>query len=172
MFHRSAFVLYWLPALGWMAAIVIVPRFLGPSLPSPGSVLDELIRSGIHVVEYGILALLVHRAVQPRLHRHRNPGQLSVGWKPYLLAFLVATLYAIFDEAHQGFIPNRQPSFLDFLADILGSLLALAGIAVIQADRAAAERGDPDEVQRLCRCWWRSIRSQMAEQKAVHRQTE
>ena len=44
----------------------------------------------------------------------------------------MVALYAIFDEAQQGLIPNRQPSLLDFLADSLGSLLALAGIAVIR----------------------------------------
>ena len=131
---QSTFVLYWLPTLSWMAAIVILPRFLGPSLPSPRSVLDELIRSGIHVVEYGVLAFLLHRALKPRSHCKSlsvNPGQTGVGWKHYLLAFLIAVLYAIFDEAQQGFLPNRQPSLLDFLADSLGSLLTLAGIAVI-----------------------------------------
>lgn len=49
-----------------------------------------------------------------------------------LMAFLIAALYAIFGEAQQGFIPNRQPSLLDFLADSLGSLLAQAGIAVMR----------------------------------------
>ena len=131
---QSTFVLYWLPTLSWMVAIVIFPRFLGPSLPSPRSVLDQLVRSGIHVVEFGILALLLYRAVKPRLHREpssANPSQTGMGWQPYLLAFLIAVLYAIFDEAQQSFIPNRQPSLLDFLADSLGSLLALAGIGVI-----------------------------------------
>ena len=118
-----------------MAAIVILPRFLGSSLPSPRSAQDELIRSGIHVVEYGVLALLLHRALRPRPHREpssANPGQPGVAWKPYLLAFLIAAFYAIFDEAQQGFIPNRQPSFLDFLADSLGSFLVLASIAIMR----------------------------------------
>jgi len=131
---QSTFALYWLPALSWMAAIVILPRFLASSLPSPRSVLDELIRSGIHVVEYGILAMLLHRALKPRPQckpLSGNPAQTEVSWNPYLLTFLIVALCAIFDEVQQGFIPNRQPSFLDFLADSLGSLLALAGIAVI-----------------------------------------
>jgi VanZ family protein len=43
----------------------------------------------------------------------------------------MVTLYTIFDEAHQSFIPNRQPSLLDLLADSLGALLALAGVALL-----------------------------------------
>ena len=138
---RSTFVLYWLPPLSWMAAIVILPRLLGSSLPSPRSALDELVRSGIHVVEYGVLTFLLHRALmEQRSRRAREQGNsdefssappLLRSLAPYLLAFLIAALYAIFDEAQQGFIPNRQPSFLDFLADIMGSLLALAGVAVM-----------------------------------------
>ena len=118
-----------------MAAIVILPRFLAPSLPSPRSAQGELIRSGIHVVEYGILALLLHRALKPSPHckpLSGNPAQTEVSWKPYLLAFLITALYAAFDEAQQSFIPNRQPSFLDFLADSLGSFLALASIAIVR----------------------------------------
>ena len=124
-----------------MASIIIVPWFLGPSLPSPRSARDELIRSGIHVVEYGILSFLLHRALRKQRSRAaREPGGREDctsaplhlrSSAPYILAFLITALYAIFDEAQQGFIPNRQPSFLDFLADTLGSLLALAGIAVI-----------------------------------------
>ena len=138
---QSSFILYWLPALSWMAAIVILPRFLGSSLPSPRSAVDELIRSGIHVVEYGILALLLYRALrEQRSLGAREPGPPGDctsaplylrSSAPYILAFLIASLYAAFDEVQQGFIPNRQPSFLDFLADSLGCLLALAGITVV-----------------------------------------
>lgn len=124
----------WLLVMGWMAAIVILPHFLGSGLPSPRSVLDELVRSGIHIVEYGILTLLLYRALKSSSHHGPSPGspgQTGVGWKPYLLAFLIAALYAIFDEVQQSFIPNRQPSLLDFLTDSLGSLLTLSCIAAV-----------------------------------------
>ena len=135
---------HWLAVLGWMAAIVVLPWFLGSSVPSSGSVRDELIHSGIHMVEYGVLALLLHRALTARLNRKlladnpgprkseiRNPHSAIYNWRPYWLAFLLAPLYAVFDEIQQAFIPNRQPSLLDVLADSLGSLLALAVIAFV-----------------------------------------
>jgi len=127
-----------------MAAIVVLPLFLGSSVPSSGSVRDELIHSGIHMVEYGVLALLLHRALTARLNRKlladnpgprkseiHNPQSAIYNWRPYLLAFLIAALYAVFDEIQQAFIPNRQPSLLDVLADSLGALVALAVIAFV-----------------------------------------
>lgn len=58
-----------------------------------------------------------------------------------MLAFLIAALYAVFDEVQQSFIPNRQPSPLDFLADSLGSLLTLSGIALISRVSRSQEVG-------------------------------
>lgn len=38
---------------------------------------------------------------------------------------LIGSLYGIFDEVHQYFIPGRSMEFLDFAADFLGLVLAV-----------------------------------------------
>ncbi len=72
-----------------------------------------------HVVTYGILTLLVVRAVQfgqPRLKR----GAFGA-------AFLVSLLYAIGDEWHRRFVPQRHAKFVDLVIDSVGITLTLGG---------------------------------------------
>jgi VanZ family protein len=40
--------------------------------------------------------------------------------KIILLVVLTGSLYGIFDEFHQSFVPGRQTEFLDWLADFIG----------------------------------------------------
>jgi VanZ family protein len=63
----------------------------------------------IHAVEYAVLALLLFRAT-------RSP------W----IAFAATALYGITDELHQSFVPGRNASAYDALADALGATVACA----------------------------------------------
>ncbi|HOQ49569.1 MAG TPA: VanZ family protein, partial [Candidatus Kapabacteria bacterium] len=45
--------------------------------------------------------------------------------KVLLITFVFATLYAISDEFHQSFVPGRDASVYDLLANILGISLSL-----------------------------------------------
>lgn len=47
------------------------------------------------------------------------------GKKIVQITFIFATIFAISDELHQSFIPGRTASVYDFLADVLGILIAL-----------------------------------------------
>ena len=44
---------------------------------------------------------------------------------PATITVLIASLYGLFDEIHQMFVPGRSAEFLDWLADFSGSLLAV-----------------------------------------------
>jgi len=118
------------PPLLWMTAIIAVPIVLSPPLPDPTGprpLLAELVRSVIHITEYGILGLLLLRAGS------KTKGSVSLfriwewepAWKP---AAFVGILFAVADEVQQGFLPNRNPSLLDIAADLAG--IALAVLAV------------------------------------------
>ena len=126
----------WLPPVGWATAILIAPWFVAPTLPASGSesILDgtTVLRSGIHAFEYAILALLFLRLLnRSEAWSAIFADQSQRGSRLYSLAFLITAGYAILDEAHQGFIPNRVPSIEDFLADSVGILLALGTVAVL-----------------------------------------
>ena len=70
----------------------------------------------LHGLEYFGFAVLVTRAV------HRNPDR-PLPRRSFWLALLLVALYAASDEFHQYFVPGRDCSFFDFLADLAGSFL-------------------------------------------------
>ncbi len=46
-------------------------------------------------------------------------------WKKFAIAFVLAALYAVFDEFTQGFVRGRSPDVRDFAADMLGCIAAI-----------------------------------------------
>lgn len=73
----------------------------------------------LHALEYGLLSFLLAWAFYPEEKR-----------KGALLAIVVASLYAISDEFHQSFVPGREASVGDWLADTSGAALAQIGLMV------------------------------------------
>lgn len=64
----------------------------------------------VHFLLYAILGLWILRAALARGRGHARS-----------VAFVLAALYGLFDEFHQSFVPQRTPSGLDWVADILGA---------------------------------------------------
>ena len=127
---------FWLPPIGYLAAIFFVS-----SLPNPqigGETPDYI----LHALEYFLLALLLMRLllarpspVRPEPVEGRTQQSLKgargnfTTWQQLcLLGVIITILYGVTDEIHQYFVPNRQCSLHDVLADTLGALLAY-GIA-------------------------------------------
>ena len=50
---------------------------------------------------------------------------------PATFTLIIASLYGMFDELHQLFVPGRTADILDWTADFLGSLLAVLIIKLI-----------------------------------------
>jgi VanZ family protein len=96
---------------GW----ILVP--LGQIAPwaSPATLaaIHFVLRKLGHVVEYGILAVLWHRALGPSPITSRA-------------AFVLATAYGGLDELWQGLLPSRTPAVADVAVDATGALLGLA----------------------------------------------
>lgn len=102
----------WLPVVGWMALIFVLSA--QPDFPHPASGwMDLLISSAAHAFLFGVLALLLGRALAPQ------PRGVP-------LAFVLTGLYALSDEFHQAFVPGRHPDPLDLGCDLLGAALGLA----------------------------------------------
>jgi VanZ family protein len=99
-----------------MAAIFVVSSI--PNVTStPGGFAD----STLHAVEYGILALLLLRALAKGQWRHVT-GSTAIA------AIAFAAAYAASDEWHQAFVPGRTSELRDVISDVWGAAAA-AGAA-------------------------------------------
>lgn len=116
------FARYWLPVLAYVSLIFVLsaqPR-LHPPLQFMNS--DKL----MHVLEYGALGLLFARALRATL-----PGRSWVFTS--LLGLAVGLGIGAGDEYFQSFIPGRDSTVLDWLAD--GTGLTFAHLAYLALAR-------------------------------------
>ena len=97
--------------LGWMALIFFLSS--QPDVPAPElfSQQDKV----AHLLAFGVLGLLLAFALTP-------PAAAS--WRRVLLITALVTVYGITDELHQYFVPGREASIWDVLADGVGGFLA------------------------------------------------
>ena len=74
----------------------------------------------LHALEYTVLGALCYRAF------HATPRER---WRrqAILLAIVFTSLYGISDEVHQAFVPFRESSWLDWVADTIGGAIG-AGV--------------------------------------------
>ncbi len=121
------------PPLAWMAVIALLSggvlgadetgsllfplfaRLLPGAGPGLLHALHVVVRKLGHVGEYGILAVLWLRALDPRPR--------AAVW-----AIVLAALYAVTDEVHQSFVPSRTGSPLDVGVDAAGALVGVAWV--------------------------------------------
>jgi VanZ family protein len=117
---RATAIGAWTLAVAWMGVIFYLSSLSGSEMPSGPSVLG-------HFAVYAILGGLFAVALGP-----------AGGWRVVLASVALAAVYALTDEFHQSFVPGRDPSLADWLADVAG---ATAGAAlVVLAARGAARR--------------------------------
>jgi VanZ family protein len=102
----------WLPPLALMGAIFFFSA--QPSLDSGLGLIDQIGRKLIHFAEYALLCLLCWRALAPSTNRRRA----------VLLAFVIASAYAVTDEYHQSFVEGRHGTPVDWLIDSAGAAAA------------------------------------------------
>jgi len=103
---------YWAPVFLYCGIIVYLSSLSYPSRHLP-SLLFGLSDKLVHGVEYGILGILLYRA----LH------QTNRTIRSICLAIIWAVAFGISDEMHQWFVPNRQADLWDLLADTIGATL-------------------------------------------------
>ena len=66
-----------------------------------------------HVIEYSVLGFLAMSCFK------------KIDRKTIIFAILITSLYGVLDEFHQYFVPGRDFSVLDMLADSLGSIVGI-----------------------------------------------
>ena len=102
----------WLPPFVLMG--VIFAFSAQPSLDSGLGVIDHIGRKLVHLAEYGLLCFLWWRALK----------EVTNGRRAALLAFVLASAYAITDELHQTFVDGRHGTPVDWLIDSAGAAAA------------------------------------------------
>ena len=109
-----------LPALAWMAFLFALSA--RSRLPTPLGLTADTVAVLGHLAVYAVLAVLLWRAI-PAGGRARSR---------FVLAFLGAMAFGVGDEAHQAFVPGREPSLLDLGLDAAGALAGLTAVAVVR----------------------------------------
>lgn len=147
----------WGPAMAWAVVIfalstqtfsaqttgrIIIPllHWLFPQAPLKTLAgLHFAIRKSAHFVEYFILSLLVLHGIRGE----RKAWELR--WA--LATVAIVACYAVLDEVHQAFVPQRTASPLDSLLDTSGAVAAqLFGWAYMQWRARRSERGAANRV--------------------------
>ncbi len=118
-------MLYWLPALSWMALIWVLSSSTPDTIERTTSRLPSFLMLPTvgHVVEFAVLAVLLLRLVQSNTRRRREAV--------WAASALLALLYAGVDEMHQSFVPGRQASLIDVGYDALGAAAGLVTWAIL-----------------------------------------
>jgi len=86
---------------------------------------DAVLKKTAHIIEYGILCLLVRRGFKGTVTESAPSVNLFAG--------VFSLLYAVSDELHQSFIPSRNCRVTDVLIDMLGVILALYVIEKVKS---------------------------------------
>ena len=135
-----SFFRYWLPLLLWMAVIfgasadtkstehtsrILEPflRWLDPNVSAETIEGVRLfVRKGAHLTEFGLMAWLAWRALWKPKRKDERPWS----WRIAAAALALVVIYAVTDEVHQRFVPNRTGSLKDVCIDTAGGILGLA----------------------------------------------
>ena len=107
---------YWVPVVLYAGAIFYLSSQPHPEEQLPSFLLKDVSDKVLHAVEYGILALLCYRAF-------RWAAGPAVAQQAVVLAIVTASVFGVTDEMHQAFVPLRDASWQDWLADTIGAII-------------------------------------------------
>ena len=107
---------YWTPVTLYAGTIFFLSAQSHPEEQLPSFLLEGVSDKVLHAVEYGILSLLCYRAF-------RWAAGPAVARQAVVLAIVTASVYGLTDELHQLFVPFRESSWQDWLADTIGAVI-------------------------------------------------
>ena len=119
---RAVFARYWLPVLAYVSLIFVLSAQPGLHPPFRFQNADKL----AHMLEYGVLGWLLVRALRAAM-----PARSWVFTS--MLALGLGLGIGAGDECFQSFVPGRDSTVFDWLADGMG--LTFAQLAFLAAAR-------------------------------------
>jgi len=103
----------WAFPLGLIIAVSVFSSYpVAPLVPQTVVSQDKL----IHFAVFGLLATALYRAAIVNV---------SVSTAT-IIAISTTALFGLLDELHQGFTPDRHMNVYDWLADVLGAIIAVS----------------------------------------------
>lgn len=109
---------YWVPVALYAGFIFFMSAQSHPEEQLPSFLLKDVSDKVLHAVEYAVLGVLCYRGF-----RWGVSGQVAS--RALLFAIVTASLYGMTDEAHQLFVPFRESSWQDWLADTIGAAIGV-----------------------------------------------
>ena len=109
-------VFYWGPVACFAGLTFYLSAQSHPEDQLPLFLLKDVSDKVLHAVEYSILSLLCYRAF-------RWAAGPAVARRAIVLAIVTASVYGLTDEVHQLFVPFREASWQDWLADTIGAVI-------------------------------------------------
>ena len=109
--HCENFLKFWFPVILYSGIIFTISSLSRIEVPYAQYDLDKV----VHVVEYAILGFLFRRAMSSTTKLSKK----TVFW----VTVIFCTLYGISDEFHQSFVPGRDATWMEALADTIGGTL-------------------------------------------------
>ena len=116
--------LYWAPVALWMAAIFALSSLTSSAIESaaPAAAAARSFPSlanqvTAHLIEFGVLAVLVYRALS-----HHWTAAAAYMWAA---VFAATVAYGATDEYHQSFVQGRYASWIDVGYDAAGAVIGV-----------------------------------------------
>ncbi len=118
---------YWAPVVLYAGMIFYLSAQSHPDEQLPSFLLKDVSDKVLHAVEYAVLGGLCYRAF-----RRGVSGQVAS--HALLFAIVTASLYGVTDEAHQFFVPFRESSWQDWVADTAGATIGALSWRFIRSE--------------------------------------
>jgi len=128
---------YWLPVLLYAGLIFYLSSLPHPEEKLPDLLFKQVSDKFLHLVEYAVLAVCCYRAFRWAAGR-------TVSRHAVILTIVAASFYGMTDEIHQAFVPFRESSWLDWVADTVGA--AIGAVASGRFVKRAAQTACRDKV--------------------------
>jgi len=83
----------------------------------------------LHLLEYGVFGFLTAHALRTSPKKAASPKM------EFILGVAIVAIYGLSDEFHQSFLPFRDASLYDVIADIIGGTLGIFAAKIIEIKR-------------------------------------
>lgn len=93
-----------------------IVQFINRFVDMDSESLSVIVRKTAHFMEFAVLGICL--AVNVNDYRRRKSGTSGLSW--FFITWILGTLYAVSDEVHQKFVPDRACTMTDMCIDAAG----------------------------------------------------